>query len=1019
MKALDYQKILNHLPLPAFILQDGYLRLVNLEMARITGYTAEELAGLPFKSLAHPQDFSRVVSKTVSLREAGSTPVEVEWRAVSREGEVIHLRVFYSCLEFNGYPALLGLAVDITGRNRPVEAEAGYRAILDNIEDGYFEVDIAGNYTFSNNSLCEILGYAGDKLIGMNYREFTNPDEARHVFKAFNKVYETGKPTKIFDYEVIRKDGTKRYVELSISLIRNPEGQRTGFRGIVRDVTEHKRKKEELELLKAYFHQLFENSPEGIAILDRDDRFIDANRGFEKLFQYSIKEIKGRFVNEVIIPGEMVEEASALSARALAGEIVQIETVRKRKDGSLVDVSILAYPITFSNSRAGICVMYSDITDRKRAQQELQAMNEKLEAANEELIAAEEELKQQFEELQRSEQALRESEKKFRLLFHNANDGIVLVGVRDNRGIGRFIEVNEVTCRRLGYGREEFLALTAAEIVAPEQRGLVAGITRDFLARGRITFEITGVSKSGQKIPFEVNGHIFTLNGERVGLLVVRDITERKLAEEKLRTAHQQLLDIIEFLPDATFAVDRDKKVIAWNKAIEEMTGVPKEQMIGKGDQAYTVPFYGKPRPALLDLFFSEDREADLLYDYIERKGNTLFTEVFVPSLFEGKGAYIWVKASPLYDSNGNMVGAIESIRDITDRKQFEQQLKYLSLHDPLTGMYNRTYFEEEMRRLEGGRHNPVSIIVCDIDGLKLVNDTLGHHAGDDLLVAAAGVIRESFRGGDMIARIGGDEFAILLPKSDRSVVESACSRIREAVAKYNEANPDLPLSMSIGFATGGEESPSPAELFIEADNNMYREKLHRSQSVRSAIVQTLMKAMEARDFITEGHADRLQDLVGILARNIGLPERTVADLRLLAQFHDIGKVGISDRILFKPGPLTAEEVAEMQRHCEIGHRIAQAAPDLAHIADWILKHHEWWNGNGYPIGLRGEEIPLESRILAIVDAYDAMTSDRPYRQAMSHEEAAAELEKCAGTQFDPQLVQLFLELLRKKKDLP
>lgn len=172
------------------------------------------------------------------------------------------------------------------------------------------------------------------------------------------------------------------------------------------------------------------------------------------------------------------------------------------------------------------------------------------------------------------------------------------------------------------------------------------------------------------------------------------------------------------------------------------------------------------------------------------------------------------------------------------------------------------------------------------------------------------------------------------------------------------------------------------------------------------------MRALEARDFITEGHVDRLQDLVSSLGREIGLPQRDINDLRLIAQFHDIGKVGIPDHILFKPGPLTSEEMTEMRRHSEIGHRIAQSSPDLVPIADFILKHHEWWDGNGYPLGLKGEETPLECRIIAIADAYEAMTSNRPYRQAMLPQEAIDELKRCAGTQFDTQLVEKFIKTL-------
>jgi HD-GYP domain-containing protein (c-di-GMP phosphodiesterase class II) len=264
-----------------------------------------------------------------------------------------------------------------------------------------------------------------------------------------------------------------------------------------------------------------------------------------------------------------------------------------------------------------------------------------------------------------------------------------------------------------------------------------------------------------------------------------------------------------------------------------------------------------------------------------------------------------------------------------------------------------------------------------------------------------------------MVARIGGDEFVILLPNAPRRVVESRCRRLRNSVEQYNGAKPELPLSISVGFAVSDEKNYiSINDLFKEADNHMYREKLHRSQIARSAIIQTLMGALEARDYIIEGHANRLQKLVERMGLSIGLSERNIAELRLLAQFHDIGKVGIPDRILFKPGPLSLEEIAEMQGHSEIGHRIAQSAPDLIPIADWILKHHEWWNGQGYPMGIKELEIPLECRILAIVDAYDAMTNDRPYRKAIAHEEAVIEIKRRAGTQFDPNLVEEFIKLV-------
>lgn len=357
--------------------------------------------------------------------------------------------------------------------------------------------------------------------------------------------------------------------------------------------------------------------------------------------------------------------------------------------------------------------------------------------------------------------------------------------------------------------------------------------------------------------------------------------------------------------------------------------------------------------------------------------------------------------------------------QELLHRKQAEEQLHYIDSHDPLTGLYNRAYFEDTIHALTDANYTTPGLIIYDIDGLKIINDTMGHHAGDQLLVCAANIIKTSAPDNAVIARIGGDEFITLLLTADVSFLEHINKKTRQAVARYNADNPQLSLSLSVGYALKVAKDSTIADLFKEADDNMYREKLHHSQSVRSTIVQGLLKALEARDFITEGHGERLEKLVVALASCLGLSERQIADLRLLAKFHDIGKVGIPDSILFKTSTLTWEEREEMKRHCEIGQRIALAAIDLAPIAEHILHHHEWWNGNGYPMALKGNSIPLNCRILAIVDAYDAMTNDRPYRKALSHKYALAELRKYAGIQFDPKLVASFIKIINAHPDIP
>lgn len=348
------------------------------------------------------------------------------------------------------------------------------------------------------------------------------------------------------------------------------------------------------------------------------------------------------------------------------------------------------------------------------------------------------------------------------------------------------------------------------------------------------------------------------------------------------------------------------------------------------------------------------------------------------------------------------------------------ESVQYNSTHDSLTGLYNRGFYEDKMKSREPEGIHSLGIIMCDVDGLKLINDTLGHRTGDIILKATADILKLVINRSGIAARIGGDEFSALIPDCSRPDIEAACEQIRQSAAGYNGSHPNVPLSISIGFAYSDDTSKDFADtnrLFKEADNNMYREKLHRSKSIRSDLVHTLVKALEARDIITESHSNRLEKLIADFADYIGCSKNDCSGLQLFARFHDIGKVGIPDHILFKPGKLTPKETKEMQRHCEIGFRIAQSSNDLLPLSDWILKHHEWWNGKGYPLGLKGEDIPVECRILAVADAYDAMTCNRPYRKAMSHKAALEELKRFSAIQFDPCLVQQFLYMMESKTE--
>lgn len=363
------------------------------------------------------------------------------------------------------------------------------------------------------------------------------------------------------------------------------------------------------------------------------------------------------------------------------------------------------------------------------------------------------------------------------------------------------------------------------------------------------------------------------------------------------------------------------------------------------------------------------------------------------------------------FSDNGQPAGIRGIIIDVSERKQMDERLKFLSLHDSLTGLYNRAYFEQELRRLCDERQYPLGMAICDVDGLKLINDIMGHDVGDTLIKAAAEIIKVCLKG--IAARIGGDEFAVVMPNCSLEKIAQQSHLLQTAIAEYNSTHPELLLNVSAGFALSNEPDGNPGELFRQADNNMYRQKLQHHLSSDNYTIKLLLWVLHKREIIEEAHTERLEHLVAGLAREIGLSPKRIDRLLLFARFHDIGKVSIPDAILLKPDRLTPQEWIEMQRHSEIGHRIALSAPDLVPISDWILKHHEYWNGSGYPLGLSNKDIPLECRIVAIADAYEAMTSQRPYRQALSPQEAITELERCAGSQFDPYLVPLFLSMLQ------
>ncbi|RQD73511.1 MAG: diguanylate cyclase [Candidatus Syntrophonatronum acetioxidans] len=298
---------------------------------------------------------------------------------------------------------------------------------------------------------------------------------------------------------------------------------------------------------------------------------------------------------------------------------------------------------------------------------------------------------------------------------------------------------------------------------------------------------------------------------------------------------------------------------------------------------------------------------------------------------------------------------------------------------------------------------------MADLNGLKLVNDTYGHCVGDDMLKCAADILKKSCRKEDLIGRWGGDEFVILLPQTSRKKAEAVSTRIKERCSKTNIR--DIPFSMAVGTACKEKPGTNLIEVLKEAEDSMYKQKLTESRSTKNAMLNTFLKTLEEKSFETKAYTRRMEEVAVQIGERIGLSPSELSRLKLVITLHDIGKINIPEEILTREGPLTEEEWEIMKKHPETGFKIARATVEFTHVAEEIMTHHEWWDGTGYPRGLKGKEIPLLARIAAIADAYEVMTHGRPYKQPLTREEALSELKKGAGTQFDPELVEVFLEV--------
>jgi diguanylate cyclase (GGDEF)-like protein/PAS domain S-box-containing protein len=976
----------------------------------IGGYELEELLGKSPFDFIHPDDKKKLfpilkdyintkLKKFFTGKELPTTK-RIEFRFKDKEG---NWRDFQSTGNGVGNQ-LLFITRDITESKQTGEAlyksRQEFVSLFNSSPEALVYTDEKSNILDINPRFTELFGYTLEEVKGRNL-----DDGMIHSLDKIEEGKELGKVAKskgYFTCETIRKKKDRTLFPVSISGSNiTIDGQLKGMLVIYTDNSKRKNMLNRLRKSEEKYRNLFENMPGAYYRTDKDGYLIMINPEGAKLFGYNFSEdILGKNISQHLYFAPEDRKKYLKELEKNKGNLKDFELTLKKKDGSPLVISDTShYYYDKEGNIAGIEGIFVDITERKK-----------------------------------TEKALQKSQKEFASLFKSNPEALVYL---DEKGI--ILDANLRFCKLFGYSLKEIKGrniddgmIHTLDKIEEGKKLSVKGL------KGYLNYETIRKKKDGTLFPVSISATPLVIDGQAKGEIgIYIDISERKQNEtmqevlynisqaanspislkQLYKAIHKELGTIIDTTNFYIALVDEKEDKIYFPYHQDEKDD---DFPIMKFSTTNTLTTYviKTGKPLLND---NSQYEEMINQGMLSPEGSTTPQSIWlgVPLKIEDKVIGVMVIQSytnPNLYSEGDiklMEFVSSQVATAIERKQTEEKIKHLSFHDALTGLYNRAYFEEELERYNFPRYYPLSIVMLDVNGLKVINDTFGHSEGDRLLQHLSQVLTSVSRQGDILARIGGDEFAILLPSTSIEEAHNFCERIKLACQQDKIEPIYLRLNISLGHTTQEEEYKDTATLLKEVDKKMYQDKLFNGKSREKHFLEAFRTILAERDPHTSDHAQRLQELALFLGKRVGLTEYQLGNLKLLALLHDIGKIGIPDSILFKTYILTPSEWERMREHSRIGYRMAKNIPDFATIAQEILYHHEHWDGTGYPEGLKGEKIPLLSRIISIVDAYDVMQSRRPYKGPISKAKALKEIKRCAGTQFDPQLVEIFLKIAK------
>lgn len=840
------------------------------------------------------------------------------------------------------------------------ESEKRFK-ILHNASFGGIAVHDQGYILECNQGLSDITGYSIEELIGMNGLLLIAPDYRDFVMDKISIGYE--KPYEAFG---IKKNNDIYPLRLEA---RNIPYEGKQVRVVeFRDLEDIKQKEKDKKESEEKFQLLFETMAQGVVYQDVEGYITSCNPKAEEILGLSLDQMQGKtsmdprwkMIDEDgnSISGENHPAMIALRTRRKVGPVIR--GVYRPESDDYVWLIINAIPIFLEGEEKPnqVYATFEDITEKKMLDNKNIYLKNLLE-----------------------------------YIIQNSNRGIAVHDKDLN-----YVYVSNAYCE---------MYKVSKDIIGKHHYDVFP----DLPSKWRDVHQrvLKGEIISGDRDPFpRADGTIdytqwvclpwYDDQNEIAGIIVYTEIINDLIETEmKLKDSRDYLQHIMDRLPIgiAVNSVDPEVNFEYMNDNFPLFYNTTREAL-EQNDSFWDVVYEDKS--------FREYIKTKVI-EGIKSKERSKMQWEDVPITKDGSIVrYISAYAIPI----PNSYKIISTVIDVTERKMKENEIVYTSNHDYLTNLPNRRYFEEMLKKMSSKEFYPLAIIMLDLDGLKLINDAFGHDQGNNALVKVAEILKAIVGEHDFVARIGGDEFIILSPNSNENFVDDIKIKLSQKVIESQFE--DFKFSISFGYSFKNSDSKSIDEVIKEAEDNMYSNKVLHGQSARNESVMTILQALKDKYSEERVHSDKVSYYCMRMGEELGYDKDNVKELELAGLMHDIGKITVPDGILYKPGKLTDEEWKVMKNHTINGYNILRSADKYSRLAEYALSHHERYDGKGYPNGLMGDEIPLFARIISIADSYEAMTADRPYRKSLGHEYAVEELRRCSGTQFDPELLAVFID---------